>query len=72
MWGSKMDRKKLDEIEEEHVRMLIDNRWGIGVTFLKALKKEDDAVIHIPELSYHLHFFFSYDQDRDNLHIINL
>ncbi len=62
----------LEQLEKEHNKILIDNKYGIGVTFLKAYKVYEEEKIHIPELSYHLHFYFSYDKNRDKLHLINL
>jgi len=65
-----MDKKNIlnKEIEKDYINYLISNKYGIAISFLRAYVNEQFS----PEVSYHLHFFLSYDNEIDKLFILCL
>jgi len=55
-------------LNDYSVDYLIANKYGMAISFLRAYKDN----IFVPEYSYHLHFFLSYDCETDSLIIVCL
>ena len=53
---------------EDFINYLISNKYGMGVSFLRAFVNKKSSAKH----SYHLHFLFSYDNTIDRLYVLCL